>query len=76
MAKSISWAVDFVTLTNLVTRGIYQVKKSKDRKIALNRLQSYGPIGTQKLEAAALGNLTHPVSMYDILFIILIYVRM
>lgn len=60
-----------------MTRGIYQVKKkSKGRKIALNRLQIYGPTGRQKLEAAALGNLTHPVSMYDILFIILIYVRM
>lgn len=76
MAKSLSWAVDFVTLTILVTRGIYQVKKSKNRKIALNRLQIYGPIGRQKIEAAALGNLTHPVSTYDILFIILIYVRM
>ena len=65
-----------MTLTILVTRGIYQVKKSKDRKIAFNRLQIYGPIGRQKLEAAALGNLTHPVSMYDILFITLICVRM
>jgi len=51
-----------------VARGTYQVKASKDRKIDLNALQIHGPRGRQKLEAAALGKLTHPVSMYDVLY--------
>lgn len=65
-----------MTLTILVARGTYQVQASKGRRIALNVLQLHGPRGRQKLEAAALGNLTHPVNVYDILYIIIVYVRM